>query len=229
MLIALLEDDEAMADLLKNWLSEVGYRVIHFATGAAFRKGVAARQPDLAIIDRLLPDDDGIAVVSWYRAQVNASTPVLFASALGAEPDIVAALDAGADDYFVKPLRKEELLARVRALARRLGTRGRAAITCGGVTLDATDRTAQLNGQPVKLTDREFEVAAYLLSNRGRLVSRAELLKAVWRTSAALETRTVDTHVSRVRHKLQLLRANRFRLDAVYNHGYRLEHDSDHR
>ena len=99
-------------------------------------------------------------------------------------------------------------------------------IAYGPVTLDPANRTATLRGERVALTDREFDVAAYLLKNQRRLITRVELLRQVWRTSAALETRTVDTHVSRVRQKLQLQRANGFRLDAVYNHGYRLEYES---
>lgn len=227
MLIALLEDDDSIAELLKAWLASAGYRVLHYDTGAGFRKGCTARAPDLSIVDRMLPDDDGIEVVKWFRSQVDASAPVLFASALSDEQDIVAALDAGADDYVVKPLRREEILARVRALGRRTGAGSRTMLGCGTVSLDTANRTATLRGQHIGLTDREFDVALYLLKNRGRLISRAELLKQVWRTSAALETRTVDTHVSRVRQKLQLQRANGFRLEAVYNHGYRLEYDDD--
>jgi len=124
-------------------------------------------------------------------------------------------------------LRREELLARVRALGRRTGAVSRGVIDCGPVKLDLGNRSASLNAARVGLTDREFAVAEYLMKNRGRLIPRAELLQQVWRTSAALETRTVDTHVSRVRQKLQLLPENGFRLEAVYNHGYRLEHDSD--
>lgn len=229
MLIALLEDDESTAGLMKVWLASDDYRVLHYDTGAGFRKGCAARAPDLSIVDRMLPDDDGIEVVKWFRAEVDASAPVLFASALSAEQDIVAALDAGADDYVVKPLRREEVLARVRALGRRTGAGARAVLGCGTVSLDTANRTATLGGQHIGLTDREFDVALYLLKNRGRLIPRAELLKQIWRTSAALETRTVDTHVSRVRQKLQLQRANGFRLEAVYNHGYRLEYDGDRR
>lgn len=226
MLIALLEDDESIAALLKAWLTGAGYRVIHYANGAGFRKGSAARTPELSIVDRMLPDDDGIEIVKWFRTEVDASAPVLFASAYSAEQDIVAALDAGADDYIVKPLRRDEVLARVRALSRRAGVAHRMTIAYGPVTLDPANRTATLRGERVALTDREFDVAAYLLKNQRRLITRVELLRQVWRTSAALETRTVDTHVSRVRQKLQLQRANGFRLDAVYNHGYRLEYES---
>lgn len=229
MLIALLEDDESIAELMKVWLVAAGHRLVHYANGRDFRNGVLGHPPELAIIDRMLPDDDGIEILKWFRAEISPSIPVLFASARGAEADIVATLDAGADDYVVKPLRQEELLARVRALVRRTGAGARDAIGCGPVALDTANRAATLHGARVNLTDREYDVALYLMKNRGRLVPRAELLKQVWRTSALLETRTVDTHVSRVRHKLQLLRANGFTLDAVYNHGYRLQHADDAR
>ena len=227
MLIAVLEDDESLANLMKTWFAAAGHQSALYGSGKAFRGGVPGRPPDLAVIDRMLADDDGIEVTRWFRDHVSRTTPVLFASSLNEEKDIVVALDAGADDYLVKPLRREELLARVRSLTRRLSRSARGLIACGPVALDASNRTASLRGVRVALTDREYDVALYLMTHRGQLVTRVELLRHVWRTSAALATRTVDTHVSRVRHKLQLRRENGFTLEAVYNHGYRLTHQGD--
>ena len=228
MKIGLLEDDTPLAEMMSLWLTAARHTTFHYATVNAFRRNIDGDSPDLIIVDRMLPDGDGIDALKWFRKS-SLRCPVLFASALGAEADIVAALDAGADDYVVKPLRQEELLARVRALLRRTDTVVREVIECGPVTLDSTNRTALLAGQPVVLTDREFDLSSYLLQNLGRLVSRAELLKQVWGTSASLATRTVDTHASQIRQKLGLTPENGFTLKAVYGHGYRLQYDGDRR
>lgn len=216
-----------MAALMREWFARAGYTVVHYAAGQPFRRGVAMQAPDLAVIDRLLPDDDGIEVTRWLRRTHGPDLPILFASGQGSEKDVVAALDAGADDYIVKPLRGAELLARVRALTRRFAGRPRGRISCGPVVLDTPNRTAFVNGEPVPLTDREYDVALYLFSHRGELVSRLDLLRSVWRTSASLQTRTVDQHVSRLRHKLHLRPEAGFRLETIYNHGYRLVHSGD--
>ncbi len=227
MRIAVLEDDTQLAALMKVYLEAAGHECQHYATGRAFRDGVRQSRPDLAIVDRMLPDDDGIEITRWLRAEVSGRIPVLFASARGAEQDIVRALDAGADDYLVKPLRGEELLARLRALERRAGVAADLVIVCGRAALDTANRVATLDGARVELTDREFDLAVYLFGHRGRLVSRAELLQHVWHTSASLETRTVDTHVSRLRAKLKLTRGSGYALETVYSHGYRLRNESE--
>jgi two-component system, OmpR family, response regulator RegX3 len=227
MRIAVLEDDLQLAGLMRIYLEAAGHECRLYATGREFRSGVRSYAPDLAIVDRMLPDDDGIEATRWFRAEVSDRVPVLFASARGAEEDIVRALDAGADDYLVKPLRHEELLARLRALGRRAGGGAESTLSSGSALLDTVNRVATLDGARVELTDREFDLVVYFFSHRGRLVSRTELLQHVWRTSASIETRTVDTHVSRLRHKLKLTRGSGYALETVYSHGYRLRNESE--
>ena len=227
MRIAVLEDDVALAGLMMTYLEAAGHECVHYATGREFRAGVRQIAPDLPTVDRMLPDDDGIEATRWFRTVMGDRIPVLFASARGSEEDIVRALDAGADDYLVKPLRHEELLARLRALGRRASAAAEGALTCGWVVLDTVNRVATLDGARIDLTDREFDLAAYLFLHRGRLVSRAELLQHVWNTNVSVETRTVDTHVSRLRRKLRLTRGSGYVLETVYSHGYRLRNESE--
>jgi len=161
--------------------------------------------------------------MTWNAAVTLAPNP--FATARDEERDIVAALKAGADDYLVKPLRKEELLARISALARRSGgrTTPRAAFQVGEFEIDPDRRLIMRDGGPIELTQKDFDLATFLFRNVGNLVSRGHILETVWGRSPELNTRTVDTHVSRLRTKLGLLPENGWRLSAIYQHGYRLE------
>jgi two-component system, OmpR family, response regulator RegX3 len=199
-----------------------------FGSGAAFRAGIAAANADIILIDWMLPDDDGLAVLVWLRKELNLHTPVMFVTTRSEEGALVSALDKGADDYLIKPLRQAEMLARINALTRR-GTslKPQSMITLGGVQIDMDTHRATINGTPVDLTDRELALAVYMLRNHGRLLTRQELLENVWRTSPNIVTRTVDTHVSRLRAKLALTPENGFDLSTVYHKGYRLEYRRD--
>jgi two-component system response regulator RegX3 len=217
MRIAILEDDPSQADLVRVWLAGAGHACHTFHRGREFQR-VMTR-------DWELPDVNGDAVLTWVRANVRDNVPVLFATARDSEQDIVHALKSGADDYLVKPLRKHELLARVEALGRRARPQPRTteAIKVGEFEIDLDRRTVLRGGQAVELTQKDFDLAVFLFRNVGNLVSRGHILESVWGRSPDLNTRTVDTHVSRLRAKLGLVPENGWRLTAVYQHGYRLE------
>jgi DNA-binding response OmpR family regulator len=223
MRIAILEDDQAQAALLERWLAQAGMSCASYPTGAAFRAGIGDDTADLILIDWMLPDDDGLAVLVWLRETMGIRVPVMFTTTRAEEEALVLALDKGADDYLIKPLRRAETLARVHALLRRGKAKPMAVVTLGCVQIDIDRHRAITNGTPVDLTDRELALAVYMLRNHGRLLTRQELLENVWRTSPNIITRTVDTHVSRLRAKLGLTPENGFDLSTVYHKGYRLE------
>jgi len=223
MRIALLEDDVPQATLMERWLSQAGMACVLYTTGAAFRAGIVNEIFDLIVIDWMLPDDDGLAVLVWLRETMAMRAPVMFATTRAEEEALVLALDKGADDYLIKPLRRAETLARIGALMRRGSTKPLPVVTLGGVQVDIDKHRATINGMLVDLTDRELALAVYMLRNHGRLLTRQELLENVWRTSPNIVTRTVDTHVSRLRAKLRLTPENGFDLSTVYHKGYRLE------
>lgn len=224
MRIAILEDDQPQASLLQRWLTQAGMDCVMYASGTAFRAGIAENNSDLILLDWMLPDDDGLAVLVWLRETMGVRTPVMFTTTRAEEEALVLALDKGADDYLIKPLRRAETLARVHALLRRGNAKPTAVVTLGGVQIDIDRHRATANGATIDLTDRELALAVYMLRNHGRLLTRQELLENVWRTSPNIITRTVDTHVSRLRAKLGLTPENGFDLSTVYHKGYRLEY-----
>lgn len=224
MRIGLLEDDPLQREMLTGWLVEAGHDVHGFGTAADFMRIASRESFDFFLLDSMLPDQNGRHVLRWLREERRNATPAVFVTALDSEDEVVAALTGGADDYVIKPVRRAELLARIEAVLRR----GRPAtssetLELGRYRFDITHRTAYFDGKAVELTDKEFDLALFLFRNLGRLLSRGHLLEAVWGRSASVATRTVDTHVSRVRTKLELRPESGFRLVPAYNFGYRLE------
>lgn len=226
MRIALLEDDDAQAETLAEWLHEAGHDVHVFARCRDLVRHVSRESFDTFLIDWMLPDQSGLEVLCWLRQDRGETAPAIFVTSRNAEEDIVAGLSAGADDYMVKPIRRRELLSRLEAIWRRNRAQGAGQdiIDAAPYRFDLKHRTVALDGRPLdSLTDKEFSLAAFMFQNLGRLLSRGHLLEAIWGLNATIPTRTLDTHISRLRKKLELHPANGFRLVPAYNYGYRLD------
>lgn len=210
---------------MQVWLQAVGHDCRTFHSGGAFREVVGREAFDLLILDWLLPDTDGLEILHWVRAQIDWRIPVIFVTRMDKEQDVVTALEQGADDYMTKPVKPLEMLARITALLRRAQPQADRVgeFSVGPYRLNPHSRTVEHAGERVDLTHKEFDLALHLFRNAGRLLSRAQILEAVWGTTAELNTRTVDTHISRIRNKLGLVPENGWKLSAVYQHGYRLE------
>ena len=225
MRIAYLEDDMAQAELVTHWLQEAGHNCIHLANGRDFMSLLRRDTFDILVLDWEVPDMNGYAVLEEVRASGN-QTPVLFATQRDDESSIVGALSQGADDYMVKPTKQAELLARITALGRRAGVAEmdeEKALTVGHWVVDRARRQILLDEDPVKLTDKDYELASYLFQNVGKLMSRAHLLEKVWGIMTPIESRTVDVHISRIRRSLHIRPERGYRIKTVYQHGYRLE------
>ncbi|WP_250658648.1 response regulator transcription factor [Alkalimarinus coralli] len=226
MKIGLLEDEVEQARNLSDALIEKGHTCEFFHNGQSFLYAVTHNSYDLLIMDWQLPDMEGTEALRDVRKELNWKIPVIFLTQRDSEEDIITALEAGADDYLVKPARIGELVARISALSRRTSTEEESkseTFTQGPFEIDMHARTIQCNGEPVPMTDKDFELAVFMFQNVGRLLSRNYLLERVWGVSSDLNTRTVDTHVSRLRRKLGIKPENGFRIKTIYQHGYRLE------
>lgn len=226
MRIALLEDDSDQSEIIRLWLEEAEHKVAAFTTGSDFLREVRRESYDLYLLDWMLPDITGLDVLCKLREGNKDPTPVMLATARQEERDIVMALQAGADDYLVKPIRRRELVARIEAICRRSGTAAsqEAEFSAEPYVLDLKHKTVALDGEDIPLTNREFELALFLFQHAGQAVSRGHILESIWDIdSPDVSTRTIDTHISRLRKKMQLNNENGWKLAAIYQHGYRLE------
>ncbi|NOS97570.1 MAG: response regulator transcription factor [Methylotenera sp.] len=225
MKIALLEDDLAYAETIIEWLHAADFEVDHFVTGLDFLRKFSNSQYDLCIFDWQLPDMEGPDVMVSIKLRSNKLPPIIFVTGRSEEDDIVRVIESGADDYIVKPVSRQMLMARVNALLRRASPEHKNETVCvfGGLTIDSKQRLVMLDGEEIKLTDKELDLAWYFLRNEGVLLSRAHLMHVVWGSSADVETRKVDVHVSHLRTKLKLTPEFGWKLTSVYQQGYRLE------
>ncbi|MNK16192.1 Transcriptional regulatory protein QseB [compost metagenome] len=201
MKILLVEDEPEMASAISDVLHAYNMVVEHAATLALARQMALAGPADILIVDRQLPDGDGLAFVRWLRAQGD-STPVLVLTALGDLAERVAGLDVGADDYLAKPFATEELLARLRALSRRPAQLKTDIVTVGRLDYDFGSHLATVATQPVDLKRRELLVLEALMRRFGRMVTREALMNAVFSMDDNVQPNALDTSVSRLRRKL---------------------------
>lgn len=222
MIFAVVEDSRSQAEVLKALLKSEGHQVEVFADGLSCLAALKVRSFDFFIIDWNLPDIGGDEVLKYVRENCGWDVPVIFCTGRTDEEAASDILRLGADDYLPKPIRYMEFMARIHVLLRRRQPRP-ATLQFGSIEIDLDGRRIRLAGIDVDLTQREFELALILLRNVGRVLSRDELLSSVWARDAGVDTRTVDTHASRLRKKLGLAGESGLMLSSVYGQGYRLD------
>ena len=202
--IVVVEDDESIREMLRYYFQSVGYAVRSYESGEAlFQEEEGESLPALYILDIMLPGMDGLEILRRLRSgRDTGDVPVIMLTARTAEMDRVSGLEAGADDYVVKPFGIMELQARVKAVLRRTQRKGDQILTCGDLEIDPAAREVRKSGVLVELTFKEFELLRLLCTRQGVALTRDEILQAVWDYDYTGETRTVDMHVKALRQKL---------------------------
>lgn len=223
--ILVVDDESSITEFVSYALTKEGYTVDVVDNGGSALEYAEKNDYDLFILDIMLPGIDGYELCRRLRTQTTA--PVLFLSARDTELDKVVGLEIGADDYLAKPFGVRELIARVHALLRR-GSGGdfpgaSHAITAGGITLDEDAHTATGDKGEIDLTPREFELLACLMKNAGKVVTREELLHDAWGWEYLTETKTVDTHIKRLRDKIEAAGYDPGLVETVRGYGYRFK------
>ena len=222
--ILIVEDDDTVREALSAGLESEGYEVILSDNGLDGLEQAKEEGPDLILLDLMLPEMDGLSVCRALRR--NSDVPIIMLTARGTEMDKIVGLETGADDYVVKPFSLGELLARIRSLLRRTRNdkqENQMQLTSGNVSLDLTSRRVSKDDAEVHLTQKEFNLLAELIRNKGAVLSRDLLLEKVWGYSYVGNTHTVDVHIRWLREKIELDPSKPVRIVTVRGVGYRFE------
>ena len=221
-LIYIVEDDRNIREIETIALKNNGHKVEGFETAKAFYKGLEEKTPDLAVLDIMLPDEDGLNIVQKLRTRGDTrKLPILMVTAKSTELDKVKGLDMGADDYLTKPFGVMEFVSRVKALLRRtMADAEEKFYRLGDIFMDGERRMAYVKDIPMELTFKEYELLKYLIANQGIVLTREQIMGQVWGTYFEGETRTVDMHIKTLRQKLMEEGA---RIRTVRNVGYVIE------
>ena len=201
-----VEDDTSIRELVLYALKTAEFQVMGFENAASFYKRMKEQQPDLILLDIMLPDEDGVSILKKLKSRPDTENiPVIMMTAKSSEYDKVLGLDSGADDYITKPFGVMELISRVKAVIRRSdrskGSAGEV-LKIGELVLDEQKHEVYARGQAVSLTFKEFELLSYLMKNRGLVLSRDKILNTIWNYVYEGESRTVDVHIGSLRQKL---------------------------
>ena len=221
-LIYILEDDESIRKLVTYALSSQNLEAQGFACPSEFWAAMAQQQPELRLLDIMLPEEDGLSILKKLReAPATKHLPIIMLTAKGTEYDKVVGLDTGADDYIAKPFGMMELVSRIKAVLRRVGEKTEAPLSqIDGLTVDQQRHLVSVDGEPVALTLKEFALLCELLSANGTVLSRDVLLNRVWGYDYTGESRTVDVHVGTLRQKLGRIGEH---IETVRGVGYRIQ------
>jgi two-component system phosphate regulon response regulator PhoB len=221
--VLVVEDESAIAELISINLRHNGMLPLLASDGVAAQKHIDEVLPDVILLDWMLPGQSGLELARRWRADPRTkTTPILMLTARGDEPDKIAGLDAGADDYITKPFSTQELLARIRAvLRRRAPEQASDVVRIGGLQLDGSTHRVSFNDQGIKLGPTEFKLLNYLMHHSERVHSRSQLLDRVWGDHVFIEERTVDVHVKRLREALGEAGSM---VETVRGVGYRITH-----
>jgi two-component system, OmpR family, phosphate regulon response regulator PhoB len=219
--ILIVEDEPSIAELIAVNLRHNGFQPVWAEDGSAAQREIDAVQPDAILLDWMLPGASGIQLAKKWRSESRTKEiPILMLTARGDEPDKIAGLDAGADDYITKPFSTQEMLARIRAvLRRRTPEHANDVVTIGGLSLDASTHRVSWKDIAVKIGPTEFKLLQYLMKHPERVHSRSQLLDKVWGDHVFIEERTVDVHIKRLRESLGDAGAM---VETVRGAGYRL-------
>jgi DNA-binding response OmpR family regulator len=225
MKIGILDDNSDDLAWVAEMLTSAGHEHELFASAQALLRALRTTSYDALIVDWNLPDHSGVETISRIRNELLLTVPIIMVTARSDDSETVEGLRAGADDYITKPARSEVLLARLQAVTRRSGPLmdSNSVYQVGALRIDVDRHLISRDGEPLPLADREFMLFVALFRHLGRAVSRDYLFQTVWGHVVALESRTLDVHISRVRSKLKLTPEFGWRLATVYGYGYRLE------